>query len=251
MVDRPLGRTGLQVSPIGFGAFKIGRNQNIKYPSQYDLPSDEEAAELLHGVLDLGINLIDTAPAYGISEQRIGQTLAGRHKEFTICTKVGETFDNGVSHYDFSSEAICNSVETSLRHLKREVLDIVLIHSNGEDLKIMYDTDAVITLQQLKLDGKIRAIGFSGKSVEGAEGALPWADVIMVTYNLEDQSHEDVITSAAKVEVGVLVKKGFGSGHLNPVDSIQFVLANPGVSSLIIGSLNLDHLKSNMQLASV
>ena len=65
MVYRRLGRTGLNVSPIGFGAFKIGRNEQIKYPKGYELPDDDSTDALLNGVLDLGVNLIDTAPAYG------------------------------------------------------------------------------------------------------------------------------------------------------------------------------------------
>ena len=69
---RPLGGTGFSISPIGFGAFKIGRNQKTKYAAPYDLPSDEQVSELLNGLLDLGINYIDTAPAYGTSEERIG-----------------------------------------------------------------------------------------------------------------------------------------------------------------------------------
>src|SRR5687768_4809484 len=101
MQHRILGKTGRLVSPIGFGAFKIGRNQGIKYPSGYALPDDVAVERLLNGVLDLGINLIDTAPAYGISEQRIGQFLSHRRNEFTLSTKVGETFEDGHSRYEY------------------------------------------------------------------------------------------------------------------------------------------------------
>src|SRR5207244_10288648 len=73
MVLRALGKTGLKVTPISFGAFKIGSNEKTKYEQNYPLPSEEETSRLLNGVLDLGINLIDTAPAYGLSEQRIGR----------------------------------------------------------------------------------------------------------------------------------------------------------------------------------
>src|SRR5579862_3678712 len=107
---RPLGRTGFSISPIGFGAFKIGRNQKVKYSAAYELPSDEQVAALLNGVLDLGINYIDTAPAYGTSEERIGRAIAGRRSEFVLATKVGETFEAGVSTYDFSAAAIRASV---------------------------------------------------------------------------------------------------------------------------------------------
>ena len=72
---RPLGSTGLFVTPLGFGAFKIGRNEQVKYPQPYDLPDDATVERLLNGVLDAGIHLIDTAPAYGLSEERIGKFL--------------------------------------------------------------------------------------------------------------------------------------------------------------------------------
>ncbi|TXT24440.1 MAG: aldo/keto reductase, partial [Planctomycetota bacterium] len=94
---RPLGKTELLVSPLGFGAFKIGRNEKVKYPQPYDLPDDTAVERLLNGVLDAGINLIDTAPAYGISEERIGKFLSQRRGEFVLSTKVGERFTNGES----------------------------------------------------------------------------------------------------------------------------------------------------------
>ena len=74
-MDRTLGHTGLKVAPVAFGAFKIGRNQKIKYRDGYELPSNAQTAELLNGVIDSGINLIDTAPAYGTSEERLGAWL--------------------------------------------------------------------------------------------------------------------------------------------------------------------------------
>src|SRR5690554_164313 len=129
MVHRPLGTTGMMVSPIGFGAFKIGRNQGIKYAQSYELPDDREVEQLLNGVLDLGINYIDTAPAYGISEQRIGQAIGHRRTEYVLSTKVGETFTNGQSTFDYSSDAVRASIERSCKRLRTDVLDIVFIHS--------------------------------------------------------------------------------------------------------------------------
>ena len=81
MAHRPLGKTGLAVCPISFGSFKIGRNENTKYAQGYDLPTDAEVEQLLNGVLDLGINLLDTAPAYGTAEERIGRAISHRRRE--------------------------------------------------------------------------------------------------------------------------------------------------------------------------
>lgn len=247
---RPLGSTGLSVSSLGFGAFKIGRNERIKYPQPYDLPDDATTERLLNGVLDLGINLIDTAPAYGVSEERIGRFLNHRRNEFVLSTKVGERWIGGESVYDFSGAAVRASVAESLRRLQTDVVDILLVHSNGDDLAIQQQTDLVPTLQKLKLAGYARHIGFSGKTVSGHKAALDWADVVMVEYHTQDQSQAELMAQANQRGIGVLVKKGLASGHLVAGPAIQFVLSNAAVSSLVIGGLNFDHWKSNWSEAA-
>ncbi len=246
---RPLGRTGFHPSVIGFGAFKIGRNQGVKYPSGYDLPSDDELARLLDGVLACGINFFDTAPAYGLSEERLGTYLAGRRSKVILCTKVGEEFVDGQSSYDFSSAAIRRSVQRSLNRLRTDAIDLLLLHSNGDDLRILTQTDAVETLIDLRDAGLTQAIGFSGKTVDGAEEAMAWSDALMVEYNAHDESHAGILDAAASAGVGILVKKGLASGHLKPAEAIPFVLKHPAVTSLVIGGLNLEHLQGNVTLA--
>ncbi len=246
---RPLGRTGFSISPIGFGAFKIGRNQKTKYAAAYELPSDERVSALLNGLLDLGINYIDTAPAYGTSEERIGRAIAGRRSEFVLATKVGETFEDGVSTYNFSAAALRSSVERSLARLKTPAIDVLLLHSDGRDMWIQTQTDAVPTLQQLKAQGLVRAIGLSGKTVEGARQALDWADVLMVEYHLHDRTHESLIIEAASRGVGIVVKKGLASGALPAAQAIRFVLDNPHVTSLVVGGLSFDHFRANLAAA--
>ena len=247
---RPLGRTGFAISPIGFGAFKIGRNQKTKYSAAYDLPSDEQVAELLDGLLALGINYIDTAPAYGTSEERIGRAIAGRRAEFVLATKVGETFEAGASSYDFSGPAIRRSVERSLERLRTPTIDVLLLHSDGRDEWIQAQTDAVPTMRELKQQGLVRAIGLSGKTIDGARQALAWADVLMVEYHLRDRSHESVIAEAAARGVGVVVKKGLASGELPADEAIRFVLDNPHVTSLVVGGLSLDHFRRDLAAAA-
>src|SRR5262245_9841642 len=249
MKPRPLGNTRLSMTPIGFGAFKIGRNEKTKYTQAYSLPDERAVADLLNGVLDLGIGYIDTAPAYGLSEERIGRAVGHRRREFTLSTKVGESFENGQSRYDFSAAAVRSSVERSLRRLQTDTLDILFLHSNGEDIAIQQTTDAVATLCDLKQQGLVRAIGLSGKTVEGARMALDWADVLMVEYHLDDRSHAPVIVEAAGCGVGVVVKKGLASGKLTASEAIGFVLADSAVTSLVVGSLNLEHLRANVAAA--
>ncbi len=244
-----LGKTGLEVSPVGYGAFKLGRNQKTKYPDSYELPDDQETTRILEAVLDLGIRLVDTAPAYGISEERIGKLISHRRDDFVLSTKTGELFEDGESHYDYSAAGTRASIERSLKRLKTDVLDIVFVHSNGRDSFIQQQTDVVPTLQKLKEAGLIRAIGFSGKQVSGAELALEWADALMVEYHIGDTSHAGVIEEAHRREIGIIVKKGLASGHLAAPEAIRFVLGNPLVHSMVIGGMNTTHLASNCEVA--
>lgn len=249
---RVLGRSGLSVSRIGFGAFKIGRNEGIKYPQGYALPDDAAVGRLCDDLLALGVTYFDTAPAYGLSEERLGRLLAARHashgRPLVISTKVGETFEHGRSTYDFSAAALRASIERSAARLQRSTLDLVFIHAHGDDRAILQDTDAVATLQQLKAAGRLRAIGFSGKTPAAAQAALDWADVLMVEYHLEDRTHEGLIAAAAARGVGVVVKKGLASGRLPAPAAIRFVLQNPGVGSMVIGGLDARHFAENVGL---
>lgn len=246
MKSRPLGRTGMQVSPLGFGTFKIGRNQKIKYAQAYDLPSEVEVERLLNELLDLGITHFDTAPAYGLAEERLGRCLAARRSEFVLSTKVGEQFENGESRYEFDAESVRRSIAASLTKLRTDVLDIVLIHAPGDDVGVLQQTPVVETLLALKQSGQIRAVGLSGKTVAAARMALEWADVLMVEYHVDDVSHAAVIAEAAARGVGVLVKKGLASGNLPASEAIPFILRTAGVCDIVVGGLSLEHMRENI-----
>jgi aryl-alcohol dehydrogenase-like predicted oxidoreductase len=246
---RAVGSTGLQVPPLGFGALKIGRNQGIKYPAEYELPSEDETARLLNGVLDLGCTLIDTAPAYGLSEERIGRHLAHRRGEFVLSTKVGETFAEGTSTYDFTAAGARASLERSRERLRSDVLDVVFIHSPGDDRRVLEETDVVAVLREYRDRGVIRAIGLSGKTIDGARLAMAWADALMIEFHRRDTSHHAVIEEARQRNIAVFVKKGLASGSIPPAEAIPFILEQPGVTSLIAGGLNLDHFRANLATA--
>ncbi len=235
--------------PLGFGAFKIGRNEGIHYAEPYDLPDEAAAAALLHAVLDLGITYIDTAPAYGLSEERIGRALALRRREFILSTKVGEDFVNGVSSHDFSAGAVRQSVERSLRRLKTDVIDIVFVHAHRDDLRLLEQTDVAATLLALREAGHIRAVGFSGYSAAAFRAALAWSDALMVAYHAEDPSLAPLLDEAAGRGVTVVVKKGLASGRLPPGAALAFALAHPAVDSVVVGSLNIAHLHENLRIA--
>lgn len=249
MEHRALGRRGPDVSVLGFGAFKIGRAVGAKYPRPYDVPDEAAAARVLEGVLELGITLIDTAPAYGMSEERIGRHLAHRRHEFVLCTKVGERFEDGTSSHDFSPGAIRASIEGSLRRLRTEAVDVLLVHSDGRDEVALAGERVPETMLALRDAGLTRLVGFSGKTVAGAEAALPWADVLMVTYHARDTGHDAVMRRAADAGLGVLVKKALASGHHPPAEAIPFAVGHPAVACVVVGGLDLGHLAENAGLA--
>src|SRR5690606_3480058 len=144
-----LGQTGLRVSALGWGTVKLGRDQQVKYPEEFVLPDDEQARRLLDLVAASGINLIDTAPAYGTSEERLGKLLQKHRHDWIISTKVGEEFIAGESNYDFTPEHLRFSVERSLRRLRSDYLDLVLVHSDGNDREIIERYEVFDTLAEL------------------------------------------------------------------------------------------------------
>ncbi len=250
---KPLGRTGLLVSPVGLGTVKLGRNEAVKYPEPFELPSDEAARELLDTARALGVNLLDTAPAYGVAEERLGRLLEGTRDQWVLCTKVGEEFEAGRSRFDFSPEHTFASVDRSLQRLRTDHLDAVLVHSNGEDEAALH-AGVMDALARCKAEGKARTIGFSPKSPDGALAALPHCDVLMLTLNPAEPKMLPVVRAAHEAGVGVLIKKGLQSGHLpavaDPVAAcLRFLFAEPGVSALVVGTINPAHLRENVAAA--
>ena len=249
---RLIANTKLQVSVLGLGTVKFGRNEAVKYPRHFAIPDDHQLMTLLKQASAAGINLLDTAPAYGVAQQRLGR-LVGKDARWIICSKVGEFFSAGKSVYNYSEKATRDTIENSLRELRREALDIVLIHSDGRDEYILKETPVMQTLLDLKEEGKIIATGISGKSVAGAHYALQYLDLAMCVLNLADSSQLPVIEYARQHNKGIFIKKGLMSGHLsraggdNPLQaSYDHIFAQPGISSLIIGTINPVHLQQNI-----
>ncbi|MCK9237204.1 MAG: aldo/keto reductase [Thiopseudomonas sp.] len=253
---RPLGQSGPLVSPLGLGTVKLGRNQGVKYPTGFNLPDDASALNLLAQAKDLGINLLDTAPAYGISEERLGTLLQGQRQDWVIASKVGEEFEEGRSWFDFSATHTRFSVERSLKRLNTNYLDMVLVHSDGNDLQVLEQTDVYSTLAQLKQEGKIGQFGFSGKTVAGGLLALEQGDCAMVTFNLNEQDEKPVLDYAAEHGKAILIKKALASGHIcldpsiNPIRaSFDLVLGHPGTTSAVVGTITPKHLHENVTQA--
>lgn len=255
---RPFGNTGIDVSILGLGTVKLGRNQGVKYPEGFVIPDDQDAANLIALAHSLGVNLIDTAPSYGNSEERLGMLLEGQRNQWVICTKVGEEYGGGQSTFNFTPEHTRFSIERSLKRLRTDVIDIVLVHSDGNDEMIINQFNTLEALADLKAEGKIRAFGMSTKTVDGGLLAAEKSDGVMVTWNLQHENELPVINYCHEHNKGVLIKKALASGHAalapdgDPVQtSFDMIFGHPGVSSAIIGTINPQHLADNIHKAKL
>ena len=244
-----------RVSALGLGTVKFGRNQGVKYPGGdgFALPGDRQIEALLDLALECGINLLDTAPAYGQSEERLGKLLGARRSRFFLVTKTGEEFANGKSQYIFTAEHTCMSIERSLKRLNTDFLDCVLVHSSRDDVNVIANTSVLETLSRLKDQGKVGSFGVSTHTVEGGRLAVDLSDCVMVTYSKSYMDERAVIDHARAKGRAVLVKKGLASGHIGDdvAEQIRFVTGTPGVTSLVFGSINPDNIRANARAITV
>lgn len=149
----PLGRTGLQLSALGFGAAPLGQ--------VYGAQSPQTAERSVHLAIDHGINFFDVSPYYGdtLAESVLGRALSGRRDQVVLATKCGRY---GVDTFDFSASRIRRSIEESLQRLQTDRLDLLQAHDIefGDPEQIIHET--VPALRQLQAEGKVRYIGITG-----------------------------------------------------------------------------------------
>jgi len=170
---------------------------------------------------------------------------------------VGEIFDNAESRFDFSYDYTVNSVEQSLKKLKRDVIDVVLVHSDGNDMDIINNEPVFDALGMLKSKGLIKAYGMSSKTLEGGCWTVENCDVVMATANLDYDDERPVLELAEKLNKGVIIKKGLQSGHADSASggggvekAFRHILTLPGVSSMIVGTINPSHLRDNVAVVN-
>ena len=246
-----------RVSRLGLGTVKFGRNRKVRYPGGdgFAMPADWQIESLLDIALECGINLLDTAPAYGTSEERLGKLMGARRAKFFLVTKTGEEFVNDKSEYIFTAEHTRMSVERSLKRLKTDFLDCVLLHSSRDDVNVIANTPALETLARLKDQGKIGSFGVSTRTVEGGRLAVDLSDCVMVSYNSSYTGERAVIDHAHEKGKAVLVKKGFASGHIDGLgdltEHVRFIVRTPGVTSLVFGSISPDNIRANARAVTV
>jgi len=194
MTPRPLGRTGLTVSPLGLGAGPLGDAAL----------SEPEADALVHRALDLGLTLFDTAPSYGTSEARLGRALKGRRGQVTLVTKGGYGV-HGVP--DWTRACITQGVDQALERLATDHLDVFLLHSCGPQLL----EELLEPLDAAKRAGKLRAFGYSGDGA-GLDRAveLEAYEVLETSVNLVDQASLRTAIPRARGR-GVLAKRALAN----------------------------------------
>ena len=195
MEKRKFGKTELEVTVLGFGGAEIGNER----------AEQEQVTLLLNEALDAGLNVIDTAAAYLASEEMIGKAVSHRRKEFNLFTKCGAL--DGFSRYDWSKNGILETIQTSLRRLKTDYLDLVQLHScDVEELK---RGEAVEGLQRAVERGYTRYMGYSGDD-QPARFAVEMNvfDTLQTSVNIADQqSIEFTIPLAREREMGVIAKR--------------------------------------------
>jgi aryl-alcohol dehydrogenase-like predicted oxidoreductase len=208
MKKRPLGRTGLEVSEIGFGTWPLsdagwGR-----------LATDEEAVELIHAAHDLGCNFFDTAPQFGAgrSEMLLGRALRGERRGVLICGKFGRLTDGS---RDFSVARLRPSLEASLERLAMREMDLLLLDSPSQ-AELGRSQELFGALEGLKREGRIRAWGVSvddlGAFVQAVESGP--IQVAEVRFNLLFQDPAEVFGQAAKRGIGLVARNPLDSGWL-------------------------------------
>lgn len=249
LYQKPLGNTGIMLSKLGLGTVKFGRNTQVKYPHSFQVPSLLEITELLELSLELGINTLDTAPAYGDSEAKLGLVFADnsnsiKRENFKLISKAGEDFINNASIYNFSASHINTSIDNSLKNLNTDYLDILFIHSDGSDQDIANNDELWQALDKRKKQGDILAYGVSSKTLAGGLACLKKSDCAMITYREDYQDEKPLLAYAQEHNKGIILKKVLNSGHLghSVAECLKFSGSHPAVTSMIIGTINQKHL---------
>lgn len=235
-------------SLVGLGTVKFGRNTGVKYPENFELPSLEALQKLINQCRSIGINLLDTAPAYGQSEALLGNLLEGERDNWILGTKVGEQYSNQQSIFDFTRNGAQVSLARSCQLLKTDYLDYVQLHSAGDDVEAL-ESEATEYLLQLKSAGSVGMVGASVKTAEGIALVEKLnLDLCMLEINMD---HPEFVTKAKQLRargVKVLIKKSLSSGHLDPKVALSWLKQQNCFDAVILGSLNFHHINMNKDL---
>jgi aryl-alcohol dehydrogenase-like predicted oxidoreductase len=211
-----LGRTGVEVSMLGYGAMELRGPDAVAGP----VLSDADAGTLLNEVLDAGVNLIDTSVDYGRSEELIGRYIGPRREEFFLASKCGCPLEIdpewdppaiGAAH-EYTPERVRAGVEQSLERLRTDRLDLVQVHMSPSRSRLESE-GTIEALEQLRDEGKVRFIGVSGTLPELSDQiAMGVFDVFQIPYSALQGEHESCIVAAAEAGAGVIIRGGTARG---------------------------------------
>ncbi len=275
---RTLGRTGLEVTTLGFGAMELRGSPG---GPQF---SDKDADTLLNTVLDEGINFIDTSIDYGRSEELIGKCIAHRRSEYVLASKCGcvPGARQGSEHVH-TAENIRKGVEHSLRMLKTDYLDLVQFHRSLT--REEFDAQgALAEALRLRREGKVRFVGVSAVLPTLDEQIdMGVFDAFQIPYSALQREHEDVITRASDAGMGIIIRGGvargapedwtgrryymvstetmrgyWGKANLDELLDgmtrtafmLRFTLSHPSLDTTIVGTRSIEHLHDNLAAAA-
>ncbi|MBD3418505.1 MAG: aldo/keto reductase [Chitinivibrionales bacterium] len=274
MKQAHLGNTGMAVSVLGYGAMEL-RGPGVWNGRVID---QQQAERLLNSVLDSGINFIDTAPCYGISEETIGKCLAHRRSDYILATKCGGAIARhagGEWHvkHDFTERTLRDNIDNSLKLLKTDHIDIWQLHNPKPD-KISKDM-IVTVINDVKAQGKIRHAAIS-TTMPFIKTFIEWEllETFQMAYSGLERNEERIIAQVAARGRGTIIRGGVAQGDAGRSSNqkwayfkrsklaelldagetpsaflLRFALTHPGVQTVIVGTTNTDHLKANVDAA--
>ena len=232
MEYRVLGKTGLKISRVGLGGIPIQRIDA------------EGTKQLVYQLMEAGVNYIDTARGYTVSEQYLGYALEGIRDKFVLATKsMSRTYD-----------AMAKDIDISLGNLKTDYIDLYQVHNpNMAQLEqVTGEGGALEALLEAKEQGKIGHIGLTAHSLEVFEKALelPWVETIMFPYNIVETQGEELIKKAAQKNIGFVDMKPLAGGAIeNAALAVRFLVSNPDVTVVIPGMADPKEVEVNLAAA--
>jgi len=277
---RQLGRTALRVSEIGLGTVELGLDYGVPVAGEHLRPPEEQAARLLNRALDLGVNFIDTARAYGASEEVIGRALKGRRGEYILASKLAPIREEGQSDQELR-EQVNASIAESLRMLQTDVIDLLQLHHTP--VEVVKSGRVLAAARDVQRSGAVRFIGASTYGEDAPLAVLESGgyDTLQVAYNLADRTLEEKVLPLAQQQgVGIIVRSvllrgvlthryiylpdqladlkaaiarlsslvGTEAGSLSEM-AYRFVLANPAVSTALVGTARIEELEAALAYA--
>ncbi|SFI38989.1 Predicted oxidoreductase [Paenibacillus sp. UNC496MF] len=270
-----LGRTGLEVTRLGFGAMEI-RGPRIWGGRPV---ADGEADRILNAVLDAGINFIDTSYDYGLSEEYIGRFISKRRSEYVLATKCGCTVVNAGDHDDtphvWTRDNLLRNIDVSLSRMKTDYVDLLQLHNPTLDQT--EEGSLIDVLKEIQASGKARWIGISS-TLPHLPAYIDTGvfDSFQIPYSALERDHENLIAKAAQAGAGTIIRGGVGRGEpghglgnqdrwafweqakldelLDEGESrtgfiLRFTLSHPQLTTTIVGTKNPEHLAENIRIA--